>query len=117
MATSKIEKSVKTSVSTNEVHFTSSSTLAYTGVAIPIKANTPFILFVRAIYGNAEPQEVWITLSATDSATYDYNKIAGGNMGSTSLSGVFPTARSLYIWARYSTSSDNPIQYNLIYLE
>ena len=108
-------KDFGTTVSVNEVEFTASTTVEYTGVSIPIKANTPFVLVVQAIYSRGEPKELWLLTSSTEFV--DFRKLAGGAFGATSTCGIYSTATTFYVWTKYNNATTNFIRYRLVYFE
>lgn len=87
--------------------FTSSTTIAYTGLSITIPANSIFGFYVKAAYNYNMPKEIALSTnsSAIDSAS-TYALTTDGSV--CSIAGATEnSALTLYVWARYNGSGSN----------
>ena len=91
--------------------FTSSTTLAYTGKSIPIKANKLYILQVNVVYSNGVPQSVAVSLSDTTLESWQVIE-SNGDGGHLTIVYLSASDANLYIWAKYSNVSQNDIWIN-----
>lgn len=89
--------------------FTSSTSLAYTGKSITIPANTFYALSFSLAYLNSPPQEICISKSPTDIATY--NVVGRSSSGATlPLVGITGgNSATFYIWAKYGGATSNRV--------
>ncbi len=106
---------VGTTMSSRDVYFTSSATFSYTGVSIPIKANTPYILVVMLVWGNGAPLEIALRTSETE--THVVYTLTRGECGQACWCGYSAADTEIYVWARYNNASQNIVRYRLVYFE
>ena len=96
------------------VHFTSQTTLFYTGASITFPANSYCGITALAVYEHSKPTAFYLSTSSTQ-----LDSLIEGNKGFTGVGETIfinynfytTTARTYYFWASYSGVGSNIIDY------
>ena len=103
-----LDSQVKPTIISETHEFTSSSTTSYTGVSITIPAGKSFAIRADAQYNTKEPKEIYLVRSDSSIAE-KFRIMAGGEVGSCSVSGYAAANITLYVWAKYGGAGSNTI--------
>ncbi len=97
------------------MNITTTTSYSYTGVSFTIPANTPFMVYARHYYANADPTGIALSELSTSAANH-YNVYASGTDVVT-LAGVLPAQVTLYVHAKAATAGkQNRIDWGYCYL-
>ena len=92
--------------------FTSSTSLAYTGVSITIPNNGCYCFDIQAMYNNSVPMEIAVVDSSSNMAAYNTYVYSNNNTHITIGGRASDNNFTLYIWAKYNAVAQNDININ-----